>query len=187
MKPVRMHVAEFDDETLRNLLDAIEACVEQGQNVLPVTINSGGGDVFSAFAMCDLIRSAPIQVATIALGHAQSAGSLLLAAGTRGMRYVAPNVTVMAHEVSTTPTGTLTTMEAEAEANETKRINRQLCALLDEFTKKPRRGGWQAKLRKLGNANYVMNAEQALAYGFADIIGVPIVKVRTEIDIILPV
>ena len=62
-------------------------------------INSPGGAVTSAFAMYDTMQYIKPKIATICLGQACSAGSLLLTAGEKGMRHALPNARVMIHQV----------------------------------------------------------------------------------------
>jgi ATP-dependent Clp protease protease subunit len=62
-------------------------------------INSPGGVVTSALAMYDTMQYIRPRVSTICIGQACSCGSLLLAAGEKGMRYALPNSRVMIHQV----------------------------------------------------------------------------------------
>ena len=61
-------------------------------------INSPGGVVTSAFAMYDTMNYIKPDVATLCIGQAASAGSLLLTAGAKGKRYCLPNSRVMIHQ-----------------------------------------------------------------------------------------
>lgn len=61
-------------------------------------INSPGGSVTSALAMYDTMQYIKPKVATLCIGQAASAGSLLLTAGTKGMRYSLPNSRIMIHQ-----------------------------------------------------------------------------------------
>lgn len=63
-------------------------------------INSPGGVVTAGMAMYDTIQYIRPKVATICVGQACSAGSLLLAAGEKGMRYSLPNSRIMIHQPS---------------------------------------------------------------------------------------
>lgn len=63
-------------------------------------INSPGGVVTAGMAMYDTIQYVKPKVATICIGQACSAGSLLLAAGEKGMRYSLPNSRIMIHQPS---------------------------------------------------------------------------------------
>lgn len=62
-------------------------------------INSPGGVVTSALAMYDTMQYIKPRVGTICVGQACSGGSLLLAAGEKGMRYALPHARIMIHQV----------------------------------------------------------------------------------------
>ena len=61
-------------------------------------INSPGGSVYAGLAIFDTIQFLSCPVNTYCMGIAASMGSFLLAAGTKGKRYVLPNSQVMLHQ-----------------------------------------------------------------------------------------
>lgn len=61
-------------------------------------INSPGGVVTSALAIYDTMQYINADVSTICIGQAASAGSLLLASGSRGKRYALANARIMVHQ-----------------------------------------------------------------------------------------
>ena len=61
-------------------------------------INSPGGAVTSAMAMYDTMQFVKPKISTICIGQACSAGSLLLTAGEKNMRYALPNSRIMIHQ-----------------------------------------------------------------------------------------
>lgn len=63
-------------------------------------INSPGGIVTSGLAMYDTMQYIRPKVATLCIGQAASMGSLLLAAGEKGMRFSLPNSRIMIHQPS---------------------------------------------------------------------------------------
>lgn len=63
-------------------------------------INSPGGLVTSGMAIYDTMQYIRPKIATLCIGQAASMGSLLLAAGEKGMRYALPNARVMIHQPS---------------------------------------------------------------------------------------
>lgn len=66
-----------------------------------VYINSPGGEISAMYAIYDTFNMVKCDIATLGLGQCSSAGSFLLAAGTKGKRTILPNVDVMLHELST--------------------------------------------------------------------------------------
>ena len=63
-------------------------------------INSPGGIVWSGLAMYDTMQYISSKIMTICVGQAASAGSLLLTAGEKGMRFSLPNSRIMVHQPS---------------------------------------------------------------------------------------
>src|ERR1700727_122985 len=65
-----------------------------------IYINSPGGIVTSGLAIYDTMQFIRPQVSTLCTGQAASMGSLLLAAGAKGMRFAPPNSRIMVHQPS---------------------------------------------------------------------------------------
>lgn len=61
-------------------------------------VNSGGGDLYNAFALIDMMMVSKIPVYTVGLGNVMSAGALILACGAKGHRYVARHTGIMMHQ-----------------------------------------------------------------------------------------
>ena len=66
---------------------------------IKVVICSGGGEVIAGQAIYDLMQGVKNEVHTYCLGRAASMAAVLLAAGTKGHRYILPHSEVMIHEV----------------------------------------------------------------------------------------
>ena len=63
-------------------------------------INSPGGVVTSGLSIYDTMQYIRPKVSTLCIGQAASMGSLLLAAGEKGMRFSLPNSRIMVHQPS---------------------------------------------------------------------------------------
>jgi len=63
-------------------------------------INSPGGVVTAGLSMYDTMQYIRPPVSTLCVGQAASAGSLLLTAGAKGMRFSLPNSRIMVHQPS---------------------------------------------------------------------------------------
>ena len=66
---------------------------------IKVVICSGGGEVIAGQAIYDLMQGVKNEVHTYCIGRAASMAAVLLAAGTKGHRYILPHPEVMIHEV----------------------------------------------------------------------------------------
>tara|TARA_Y100000590_G_scaffold349819_1_gene401464 strand:- start:1118 stop:1747 length:630 start_codon:yes stop_codon:yes gene_type:complete len=77
-------------------------------------INSPGGIVWSGLAIYDTMQYISSNIMTICIGQAASAGSLLLASGSKGKRFSLPNSRIMLHQPSGSFQGQVTDIEIHA-------------------------------------------------------------------------
>ena len=87
-------------------------------------INSPGGVVTSGLSIYDTMQYIRPRVSTLVVGQAASMGSLLLAAGEKGLRYSLPNSRVMVHQPSGGYQGQAT--DILIHARETEKLKRRL-------------------------------------------------------------
>jgi len=73
---------------------------ENPKKEIALYINSPGGVVTSGLAMYDTMQYIRPEIATVCVGLAASAGSLLLTAGRKGKRFSLPNSNIMIHQPS---------------------------------------------------------------------------------------
>ncbi|MCK0071235.1 ATP-dependent Clp endopeptidase proteolytic subunit ClpP [Kordiimonas sp. 5E331] len=95
-------------------------------------INSPGGHVTSGLAIYDTMQYIKPKIATICIGQACSMGSLLLAAGSEGMRYALPNSRIMIHQPSGGAQGQA--VDIEIQAREILNIRERLNKIYAEHT-----------------------------------------------------
>lgn len=67
---------------------------------ISIYINSPGGVVTSGLSIYDTMQYIRPKISTLVVGQAASMGSLLLAAGEKGMRFSLPNSRIMVHQPS---------------------------------------------------------------------------------------
>ena len=130
-------------------------------------VSTFGGQASEMFAVYDVMRMVrdKVPVMTVGIGKVMSAGVLLLASGTKGMRKIGKHCRVMIHGVNSGHSGYIADMENEF--NETKFTQKQyVAALAAETDMTP------AYVRKLMSkkTNVYLDAEQAVDLGIADII-----------------
>jgi ATP-dependent Clp protease protease subunit len=124
-------------------------------------INSPGGAVTAAMSIYDTMQFIKPDVSTLCVGHAASAGALLLASGAPKKRYALPHATVMIHQVLGGYQGQGT--DIEIHARETLRVGEQLNEILAKHTGQP-----IEQVRKDTNRDNFMNPQTALKYGLID-------------------
>ena len=179
---VSVYVNDFSEESYKSFRSGLLSAETTGQTIIPVIIDSYGGCVDTLFAMLDLMQSAKLPVATIGTGKAMSCASVLVSAGTKGMRYMSPLGRVMIHEVSGIALGK--NGEIKAYAKETDRLNDVLFDILDSNCDKPV-GYWKSHMKESKNADLYITAEKAKEHGLVDVVGTPRivadVKVKTKL------
>ena len=124
-------------------------------------INSPGGVVTAGMAIYDTMRFIKPDVSTICVGQAASMGSFLLAAGTKGKRYILPNSRVMIHQPSGGTQGQAT--DIAIQAKEILYLRERLNAELAANTGQP-----IEKIERDVERDYFMAAEEAKVYGVVD-------------------
>ena len=73
---------------------------ENPSKEISMYINSPGGIVTSGLSIYDTMQYIRPKISTLCIGQAASMGSLLLAAGEKGMRFALPNARIMVHQPS---------------------------------------------------------------------------------------
>ena len=73
---------------------------ENPKKEISMYINSPGGVVTSGLSIYDTMQYIRPSVSTFVVGQAASMGSMLLAAGEKGMRYALPNSRILLHQPS---------------------------------------------------------------------------------------
>jgi len=117
--------------------------------------------VTAGLAIYDTMRFIKPDVSTICVGQACSMGSFLLAAGTKGKRYILPNSRVMIHQPSGGTQGQAS--DIAIQAKEILYLRARLNAELAENTGQP-----IEKIELDVERDYFMAAAEAKAYGVVD-------------------
>ena len=124
-------------------------------------INTPGGDVTAGWAIMDTMQYIKPNVSTIGMGLVASMGSVLLAAGAKGKRFVLPNTEIMIHQPSSGTQGQVTDMEISL--RETQRVKKMIIQQMAEFTGRKEKEVFEAMERD----NW-MDAEGAKKFGLVD-------------------
>ena len=134
---------------------------ENPKKEIAMYINSPGGIVTSGMAIYDTMQFIRPQISTLCMGQAASMGSLLLCAGTPGMRYALPNARIMVHQPSGGFQGQASDIERHAE--DIIKMKRRLNEVYAKHTKRT-----YNVIEKTLDRDYFMTAEQAQEFGLID-------------------
>ena len=133
----------------------------------PITfyISTYGGSADEMFSIYDMmsVTKTKCEIETIGLGKVMSAGTLLLAAGTKGKRKVGRHCRIMIHAVAAGSSGELHNIENEVKS--IKHIQELYINALSKETHMTKRMIQKLLDRKV---NVYLSAEEAVEYGIAD-------------------
>jgi ATP-dependent Clp protease protease subunit len=178
-QPVVIRVNKFDEESAKKFSDAMSEAQNTGQPIVPVIIDSYGGQVYSLLSMVANIKASKIPVATIVQGKAMSCGALLFSFGAFGHRYMDKHATIMIHDVSTGAHGKVE--EIKADAKESDRLNQWLyrematnCGKEEEYFLK--------MIHERSHADWYLDAAEAQSHGLANHLRVPDLKLKIDVE-----
>ena len=134
---------------------------ENPKKEISLYINSPGGVVTSGLAIYGTMQFIRPPVSTLCVGQAASMGSLLLAAGEKGMRFALPNARIMVHQPSGGYQGQVT--DILIHAREVESLKRRLNEIYVHHTGKD----YKAIEEALERDNF-MTADGAKDFGIVD-------------------
>ena len=96
-------MGEVDHENIKPIIEWVlheNYVSKKKKKELLLMICSEGGDMGSAFALIDVMRSSNIPIKTVGLGCIASAGLLIFIAGHKDRRILTPNTSILSHQFS---------------------------------------------------------------------------------------
>ena len=180
-QPIIIRVNKFDENAAKKFAQEIAQAHNTGQPVIPVVIDSYGGQVYSLMSMIAAINHAELPVATIVEGKAMSCGAILFSFGEQGLRFMDPDATVMIHDVSSMEYGKIEEIKASTE--EADRLNQKVYTMMARNCGK--KDDYFLKIvHRKGHADWFLDAATAKKHGLANQLRLPkfSIKVGVELD-----
>ncbi len=126
-------------------------------------INSPGGSVTSGMVVYDVMKMVKSPVSTICMGFAASMGSIMLAGGEKGKRFIFPHGQVMIHQPLFGSYFQGVSADLEIHAIEIQKTKELGAKILSEASGQP----YDRVLRDLERDKY-MDAAESVTYGLVD-------------------
>ena len=177
--PVVIRVNKFDEKAAQDFSKDVARAQNTGQPVLPVIIDSYGGQVYSLMAMISDIQHSRIPVATIVQGKAMSCGAILFSFGVEGMRYMDPDATVMIHDVSSMGWGKVE--EIKADAKEVERLNQKVYKMMAQNCGH-HEDYFLDIVHEKGHADWFLDAKEAKRHKLANKLKIPELKIDVKVQ-----
>lgn len=159
-------VGEIEEDNINDCIRwiAYENLSPKDDKILTIYINSQGGDLYQALGLIDMMRNSVLPIRTIGYGSVMSAAFLILASGTQGERYIAPNTGIMCHQFSSSEeVGKY--HDIKAQRRETDRLNQ---AMYDVLKTSTGLDGRIIKTKLLPPHDVYMTASEMIDFGAAD-------------------
>lgn len=147
------------ERTIKNL-----HLLDQTSEPINIVMNNLGGDEYACFAIIDAIKRCQSHVVITAMGHAMSAGSLILQAADE--RVMSPLAVQMIHYGSWSCSDHAKTFDRWADEN--KRINKWMDAYYLEKIREKHEKFSLARLQKMLDHDTFLTAEESVELGLAD-------------------
>ncbi len=176
--PIYIRVNKFTEDSAKKFADDVSKAHNTGQTVIPVVIDSYGGQVYSLMAMISVIKAAHLPIATIVSGKAMSCGAILFSFGDENMRYVDKDATIMIHDVSSFTKGKIEEIKADAE--EASRLNKKVYQMMAVNCGK-NKDYFLEIVHDRGHADWYLDADDAIKHNLANHLGTPRLEVETKV------
>jgi ATP-dependent Clp protease protease subunit len=178
--PVIVTVNKFDEKSAKEFQQQVALAHNTGQKIIPVVIDSYGGQVYSLMTMISAIKHSELPVATIVEGKAMSCGAILFSFGEQGLRFMDPDATLMIHDVSSMEIGKVEEIKASAE--ETERLNQKVYTMMARNCGK--KDDYFLKLvHKKSHADWFLDANESKKHGMANQLRIPKINIAVSVDI----
>jgi ATP-dependent Clp protease protease subunit len=151
------------NDQISNLIVAQLLYLDQAdpERTIHMYINSPGGAIYAGLAIYDTMQQVRSPISTVAVGVTASFGTVLLTAGTKGMRYALPHATIHLHQPLGGAQGQAT--DIEIQAKEILRLREKLNTILVKHTGKP-----VETIERDTERDFYMDGEAAKEYGLVD-------------------
>ena len=155
---------DIDEDSIRKAIQwIVYENLSNESKVLTLYVNSQGGDLYSAFALIDIMKVSKHVIRTVGLGSVMSAAFLIFVSGTAGHRVIAPNTGIMCHQYSDSPEGKHHDLKATMQEGE--HCNNRMLSILEDACDLDSK---TIKRKLLNPTDVYLTAEQLIEYGLAD-------------------
>jgi ATP-dependent Clp protease protease subunit len=134
---------------------------EDREREIQMYLNCPGGGIYAGLAIYDTMQQLSNSISTVAVGVTASFGTVLLAAGTKGLRYALPHATIHLHQPLGGVQGQAT--DIEIQAKEILRLKEKINNILSKHCSQP-----LDVIERDTERDFYMDGEGASQYGIID-------------------
>ena len=151
------------DDYAANIIQAQLLFLESVDSDKDISIyfNSPGGSVYAGLGIYDTMQMIRPKISTICTGLAASMASVLLCAGSKGMRFALPHSRVMIHQPMGGTEGQASDMEITV--REIRKLKKELYDIISIHS-----GKTYEEVERDADRDHWMTAQEAMEYGMVD-------------------
>jgi len=149
-----------------------------GQKIIPICIDSYGGDIYALLSIIDAIDACSIPIATVVEGKAASSAAVLASCGVEGFRYAGPNATITIHPAWMEGAGG-NADDMETDVAELRRLNVLILERLSRNIGKEK-NFVKKKLDKIKNGNWHLTPIQAKKINLVNKVKIPLLRTTAK-------
>jgi len=179
VEPVIIRVTKFNEDGYDKFRKQMSDAHNTVQTVIPVVIDSFGGEAYTLMGMISIIQSSKFPVATIIESKAMSCAAILFTFGTSGMRYMSPTATIMIHDVASMSYGKIE--EVKADTKEGDRLNTLVFKMMAENCGQPK-NYFKDLVHARGHSDWYLTPRECKKHKIANHLYVPDMEVNIKMD-----
>jgi ATP-dependent Clp protease, protease subunit len=128
---------------------------------ITIILNSGGGEIYSMFAITDMMDIMHTDIRTICIGSAMSAAQFIFTCGSKGKRFMTKHSSLMMHQVSGGAYGT--GKDIDVQVKEIKFLQGEMIKEIST-----RSSLSVEEIKKFIDRDFYIRPEQAIEFGLCD-------------------
>jgi len=153
----------IDEKMVVRIVSALLHFDKESDEEITMFIHSPGGSISEGLAIYDVMKGIRSPVRTVAVGMAASMGAVLLAAGTKGRRFVFPSSKVMIHQPLISHVQNTNVSELIELGEHMKDIKQMMNQILADCT-----GHSAEEIDEACRTDHYFTAKEAVEYGLVD-------------------
>lgn len=180
-EPRVVRVKNIDEEGLEHFEADMREAHQTGQPIIPVMIDSYGGETYACLGFISCIEHSSLPVATIITSKAMSAGAIIFGFGTPGYRFMDPNAILMIHELGTYTEGKIS--DIKGDTRHLAKLDETIYKRLAKHLGHPE--GYFLKFinEQLHHRDWFLTAKEAKKHKIANHLSVPHLEVEISVKI----
>ena len=172
--PIMINITSIDEETAAEFREAMSMAHNSGQEVIPIVIDSYGGNIHSLISMIDAIKSSQRKVATVIIGKALGCAAILASMGTPGYRFISKHASMMLNNLTKEVSSKKD--DFKPDIREVERLYKLVCDLVDNNCSQES-GFFEGLIKDKGGCDWYLESTDAIDFKLIDHIDSPYFEV----------